>query len=333
MERRRDAGTQTGGVQLRWSIWGDLERFILSKKTSTALTVFTYCMHQWAVYNHQLELGVFLYVISMTFPSILSGCQRLMDIRDTYHRYWREEFQFSVIWIQYALELLQAGVGLCVELTFSCLLPITNAGFFCPIDLTKNWVPDSQNNGNNTLESTLIAAFDQAFEKAIFIGSVFKFIALIVTFWHIVYNRYPYIRIAVSVMLTACTAVGQEIATLDRPLWDIPEVRRILLMNLIILLYLTTCSIRREWPAIEVHVTTWITCISMFVVAMYSHFIFCVVYDPGCRPWNTNMRCIDCTTSLVPNRRFINWDWIDTLGMYVAWFACLLLFSVITWSL
>ena len=256
-----------------------------------------------------------------------------MDIRATCHRYQREEFQFSVIWIQYALELLQTGVILSTELTFSYLLLITNGGFFCPLDLTKNAVVETQNNGNKTWESVLIETIGRVFQEAIFIGSVLKFITLIVTFWHIVYNRHTYVRIAVSVMFTACTAVGQEIATLDRPIWDIPEVRRILLVNLIILLYLTTCSIRKEWPAIEVHVTTWITCISMFVVAMYSHFIFCVVYVPGCRPWNTNMRCIDCTTMLVPNRWFINWDWIDTLGMYVAWFACLVSFSVITWSI
>ena len=254
-----------------------------------------------------------------------------MDIRDTCHRYQREEYQVSVICIQYALELLQAGVGLSTELTFSYLLLDINVGFFCPLDLTNNAVVDSQNNGTKTWESVLIETCDLVFKEAIFIGSVLKFITLIVTFWHIVYNRYTYVRIAVSVMLTACTAVGQQIATLDRPIWDIPEVRRIILVSLIILLYLTTCSIRREWPAIEVHVTIWI--ISMFVVAMYSHFIFCVIYVPGCRPWNRNMRCIDCTTSLVPNRWFINWDWIVSSGLYVASFACLVSFSVITWSI
>ena len=327
MERRRDAGTQTGDVQLRWSIWGDLERFILSEKTSTALIVFTYCMHQWALYNHQLELGVFLYVVSMTFPSILSGCQRLMDIRDTCHRYQSEEFQLSVIWIQYALELLQAGVGLCVELTFSYLLPITNAGVFCPVDLTKNWVPDSQNNGNNTWESTLLAAFDRAFENAIFIGSVVKFIALILTYWHIVYNRYTYIRIAVCVMFTACTAVGQAIATLDQPIWHMPGVRRIFLPNLIILLYLTICSIRRIWPAIEVHVTLWI--ISLLLITMSSYREINLFYVPSSCPWNIRPLCI----ALVPNKWFINWDWMNALGMYVAWFACLFAFSVTSWAI
>ena len=113
-----------------------------------------------------------------------------MDIRATCHRYQREEFQFSVIWIQYALELLQAGLDLCAESKFSYPLPITNGGFFCPLDLTKNRVVDSQNNGNKTWDTVLIETFDRVFQEAIFIGSVLKFITLIVTFWHIVYNRH-----------------------------------------------------------------------------------------------------------------------------------------------
>ena len=93
-----------------------------------------------------------------------------MDIRETCHRYQREEFQFSVIWIQYALELLQAGVGLCAELTFSYLLLDTNGGFFCPLDLTKNAVVETQNNGNKTWESVLIEQLVVFFKKPFLLG-------------------------------------------------------------------------------------------------------------------------------------------------------------------
>ena len=211
MERRRDAGTQTGDEQVIWSIWGDLERVITSNKTSTALICLAYCLHQWAVYEQLWSLGVFFFVVSMSVPSILGGYERLSDIRCILEELRTIYILLPLVRTQLYLELFIATLCLGAEITFSVLLPLTSVGFFGPLSFTKDWKRDSQYNGDEAWETWFMDRYEMLLVKA----SVLKFLAFVLTYGHVVYSGKALIRIPACLMFTSFTAVGKAIGTLN----------------------------------------------------------------------------------------------------------------------